>query len=550
MGFGLSLAVSPLLLFAGGTLIRTVDIIQSSAIIAASLAGLLALYSRERWKISVSRVDGVILALVLVHLVTLELQFLGYPIFPRTSSVDYSAHLQRSLWFASGTVLPTEVNYPPSVHLLIAAGLGFLGGEPIVSMQQSMILLASLTPLLLFAASSRLFRDSRIAIGVSTFYVFTGGLWYQGLFISGLYANFLANLLTFTVLILLIENVERPSVRLKAMLPLVGLAFYLSHFTPALFLIALWLFCPIAYFAHISIRRYVEGLLLVTIPAIPIVVVRPYILRNLLNLPFAEAGNVSYIETPLTGILSLVSPFLLYLSIEMMSIPTFLFALIAVPVAAYLVFRSGLNVWVKFVFFWFFLIWAITPYEAMAWRFAYYAILPLTFLLGFLGVSIVVSSWRRLGLISSKRRRQRIGVNSMISGIGLVLTVCVIFLYGSPLNFMVSDLSGGGIEKTRSQQLAMYDTVKWVDAHLPSNSTIIVVTGLDTLAFRDRFQFVRPLAENKFLLYSFFGRPGDVEKSGADYVAVTFDLSPNYDGAVGLERLYSSEVMSIYRIVR
>lgn len=615
IGFGLSIGVTILILLATTTVSGSVKSIHLWGVLIGSALGIAMLSIKSilhprNSLIQASMKDLLIIAIAAAHFSTLSSQFFEYPIFPRLLSGDFSAHLTGALAFMNGTELPTQTNYPPGVRLIIASGLIFLGGEPFISMQQTMVIIASLTPTLVYATANKLFRNQMLGVAAAAVYAFTGSIWYFGLFMSGLYANFLGDLLSFMLLYLVVEFTYQKRSSLYFILPFAALASYVTHYTVALLVFSLSIFTVFIWRVEKpKLKSYSMALFLTLVPVIPVIAARFDLFRNFLTFPTASAGVFAYEPALYKEILNSFSPFLLYLSIQINSIWTPAFILIAgigaVVVQLYKYLgrnsdhsRGNLEVtslhddkgylWI-FALVWFFSVWFFSPTRPMAWRFAYYSLLPLTFLLAFLAYHVVINSSSMLGWLTAKiyaatrlrevsqsRKRKDLEKLNLRFQSGrirrvspIIFLVIVGFVYidpmlypfheSSPFYFLIDDVF---LESTtqdhHNEQLAIYQAIQWIKENTPKNAKFLAVTD-------DRFTFMDVIADRRSPLIGKNLPPSlaynVTRQFNIDYTVVTKGLRPslisptrlvdllaNYRASRNFEEVYSNQIVSIFKL--
>jgi len=154
LAFGLGLSIDTIVL-----LIRTSNLgglkgIDAYTLYGIILAGLIALvlsFARQRNLRfpKPTRIDYFLIVLIVAQSLMLFLYFTKYPIFPEYQSQDYAIHVQlaQSLISGSTTSIPSGILYY-GIHYQLASGLLFVGGEPLVTVRQTMAILVVLSPLL------------------------------------------------------------------------------------------------------------------------------------------------------------------------------------------------------------------------------------------------------------------------------------------------------------------------------------------------------------------------------------------------------------------
>lgn len=473
LSFGLSLVLLPILLMLNYAMVRTVNSAFLYLIIFESVSILLFRIKSLR-EIKIGREDVIIMLLILsLTAGIISIFYYLSPIFPFAYSADFEHHLAMSKDFLRGSTELSSVSYPPAVHFLIGSGISLMGLESIISMRQTMILLGVLAPLLIYSTASNVLHNRKVAVLASLLYI-PVGMWWHVLFINSLYANFYANLVSLSVLLLLVEYVELGSKLRMGLLFLGGLALYLSHFTILIFLVALWVMVPVAFFlARPMSRPLLKGIITLTIPSVVIAILRPNLVSLILSIPGSSGGDkfVGIPTTTLTSFLGSFSYFLQFLYFNLQSESLFFLALVLIFTTPLLVLRQRLGIWAFFFCVWFFVVWATAPMTKLAWRSSYYALLPLVFVFAISLRSIDIEA----GQIKKTYYKAKANSSHLFRRLIQFALLGIIFT-SSLLPPLLSDAFENP-EDSRSQDEGIYDAVKWVRSNTLPNQSVLVVVG-------------------------------------------------------------------------
>jgi hypothetical protein len=540
LSFGLSLVGLPLLLLLVYAVLRTISLAYLSLILAGSV-GIILFRVKSLREVKIGKED--IMALLILALTAGIIGLFNSlsPIFPLSYSADFLLHLAMSDEFLQGRADLSSVSYPPGVHFLIGAGVLLVGLEPFVAMQRIMVVVATLAPLLIYSTVYGVLHHRGTALVAALLYL-PAGMWWYGLFISGLYSNFYGSLASLAVFLLLVEYVGKESRLRMGLLFIGGVALYLSHYTVVIFLVALWVMVPLAFFlARSRFRSLVKGLILLTVPGVIVAAIRPNVVSLILSIPGGSSAGGAITGAPRTALASFlggVSPFLQFL--YFLQSEAFLFlALTIIFVTPLLVFKQRLSFWVFFFYIWFFAIWATAPSTALAWRSAYYALLPLIFVFA-VGLKIIDSAVGQMKIKRVVRRRDLDVLKPMapprlLRNLVLLLLLGVIFA-GSLLPLQLSDAFGNP-EGFRPQNEGVYDAVQWIRENTLPNTSLIAVGDW-------RLSYVGQMTGRAVAFYVFI--PPDKAASlattgGHKFVIVSRTVLNERDGSVlNLYELYKT----------
>ncbi|MBI4257510.1 MAG: hypothetical protein HY619_01010, partial [Thaumarchaeota archaeon] len=475
------------------------------------------------------------LLLILISFFTALLfaQMLKYPYFPSTPSDDYFFHLSQALQASKGSLNPLQATYPPAVHYLIALGTIILPLPATQTMTITMIIAASIIPILVYSTTTELSKDRRLAVLATAIYITANPVWRISLFTGGFYANHLADLLSLTVLYLLTRYARRGETRLLPLLLITSLVLLASHFTVPVFIIALWAFTPILLTKKQELKRYLTGCTLITLPALAILALRPDLIPRLMAVPALTSGIVIGDINPT---LASASPFLAFLTTL---IPTPLLILTATGLAATLADKTSLrrNPWTLLPAVWFIIPMILSPLSELASRFALYALLPLTLLIPQALASLIKSAARLGNHLPASKHLTKLPT--------LALTIIIIAAIAptSPLIQHANDISTS-ITETRILQESILDTITQIKENTPPETTFASIG-------RWELMYLPLLAERRhvgdYLLTPQQMHP-TATSLGADYVTVWKGLTLNreYASSKLYEELWSNQAIAIY----
>ena len=527
LSFGLSLVVTPMALMVGYAIFRNV----SSAIVYGVLAlsvvesAVTLLLKKVRFhRPRISRAELLALVTVPVQGLLFGLQFEQYPIFPSTASVDFQYHLEIVLQIVGGKFSLARANYPPAVHFLVASLISLEQGSPLALMQYGVAIVGTFAPLLVFVVVSKILGDQRLGLAASFFWVFSGTFWYLTLFTTGLLANFLADVVTLMVVYLIAEGIESLDIRRALLILAGGTALYLSHYTVIVFVAALWLVLPLVWLRDRKrLFDYFKICGLVALPALVIVLARPNIVKevlNLHNLSGLNAGVASYPSGPITDFLSPISPFLTNLYLDV-GIGLFVLALVAIPYALYATTKKS-GIWIPVMLGWFLLTWVATPSSAIAWRYSYLAVLPLIVLWpATLGVILPKTLSRTSGGRAVLRRKKILDRSEATVRLAVFCVLVLILTYSAPIGLIAQNLASGS-NTTAQNQEQVYQAMQWVGSQAKAGTKVL---GLEDW----RFTYLKAIWGMNVSVLANTDAPSAasyVNQTGDGYVLVSYYLVP------------------------
>jgi len=456
-----------------GHALTGVDIGTLYFIIALGVVALVAsLAYRRRFLFPVRPAlsDAAVVAVMASLALVVWLFFLKYPIFPEYARPDFGIHVQIAEGLVSGSTvtIPRGILYY-GVHFQLASAFVFVGGEPLVTAERTMGLLVVLSPLMIYLAATRIFSSIGAGIVTAALYVFSGAVWFDSVFNSGLYANFFGSLVALFLVVALLDVSERiRSPQAWLVFALAVLAAYFSHYTTITLLPVLLAVSLVQFIRKRSdYKRILIPSIVAIAPAVLVVLVRPRIIHLLLYLASASGGALTG-STTLSSALSFL-PSLSYLALEVYDDIGFVFLLIFAAVYVY----RGVNSKTAVIFvplFWFAALIIAAPQSVTAWRYSYEALLPL----------VLMSAYGVYSLLPRlKIQKRRSGESNALGQYARVASVLLLLLVpmvvGSWGTNTVVDVTSNVQVQVQSQQ-SIYSAMSWLKSNTPTNSTYLSIT--------------------------------------------------------------------------
>jgi hypothetical protein len=565
IAFGLGLGVDTLVLFiwtSGPSLLGRrplgMDLGTVYLIIALGALFLVAGAAIRRkfiFYVKPQRIDLAVF-LVMVGLGAMLVAFFAkYPIFPEYQSADFANHVSYSTGLIAGTYNLRSVVLYYGVEYQLAASILLVGGQALVTIRDTMALLVFLSPLMIYLASARLFSSRVSALLVTVVYAFSGTLWFDSVFNSGLYANFfglLASLFLVTTFVEVAANLR--SKTYWAFFLLVLFMAYLSHYSTLTVLPAMLMAALLQYALHrkdgAEGRKYIIPAVITLVPIAILAAVYPSLVQDVINLAEGGGGSVTG-STTLSALLNSV-PVLQYMTVEVYDDVAFV---VLILLAAIYVYKSGgtKNGLLFLPVFWFFAVVLTSPENLNAWRFAFMAILPLTLMAG-QGISFLLP--RDTLIATTKRRSRRMGARGSSTRAAFIAVVFVgLVVVGSWGTTMLSD--SFTITQTNAQvQNDVYQAIVWLGNNTSPTSVYLSVSDW-------RFIYTDlMIGRNGF--YQFESTPqtaiSAAKSQGAGYIivtnAVTASLPPvpslfpwnNIKPSANLTMVYSNPDVEVFQI--
>ncbi|HXW37859.1 MAG TPA: hypothetical protein VEJ36_08175 [Nitrososphaerales archaeon] len=492
--------------------------------------------------------DWIVLACVAFILMFSVVYFGKFPIYPDERYADFTNHLA----FAEGLVSGNQTSIPSGilyfgVHFQLAAGLILGGGLGVANVQRTAALLASLSPLLVFLASRRVFSRDAPAVFATLVYTFTGTFWYYGVFGVGFYANLfgiLATLFFIAALTSLLESASTGGRWLTFLLSVFLL--YFSHYT-SITILPVALLVPLAKLAVDGgdPRKILTPAIVALLPAALVAIARPRLVHSILVLANNSPGVVP-LNSPLSNALA-VLPVAQYVDTIFGSDLAFVVFLSLVAVGLYKLYKDRALLALIPV------LWALTlvltaPAGSPSWRFAYELVMPMTMLCG-LGLSSLPTTYFGRG-----KTRRRAAEGRSLPVIPVLVTL-VLFAV-CPVPSALSGALTGRVDSAQSQS-AVYTATLWFGNNTAKNSSGLAVSDW-------RFALA-PSVNGRIINFTFIAEPSAAiqyaRQIGASYVIVTDYVPPGFVSAGpppwqtfptssgdGLSLVYSTPDVRIYSI--
>ncbi len=563
-GIGISLILVPLALTVAVFARLAISPALVYALLVISLVGTVAAMALRRIPVRLPKTNGfekAVIGLVFIQGLLLLAHFNKYPIFPISYSEDFRIHLQTALAFQAGSRSLASISYPPAVHLWIAVLLSLESGISVALMQHAIAIVATVAPLLIYVVLGRMFKDQRLALAGAAIWIISGAIWDGGLLISGLYANFLADLDTLTILYLVVDGLDEFGWSRKLLFLACSGGLYLSHFTIVILVAAVWIGAPIVWrLRKASLINYLQMAGIVSLPAGLIALVRPDSITLLLSFTGLRGSAAGLFPAgSITAPFGSISPFLqnLYLEIG----PAFMaLTLLTIPVILYSIAKKR-DAWALFALVWFVVVWAVTPYSDIAWRYSYYSLIPLMILWPMaldVGLSPVISRLPRKRIAEKKRSRVTSKVEHDRVAVGfVVLIVSGILFYNAPLYANLGNLTLSPSQIAQNQ-VEIYQVINYFGTH--SNGSVKVL-GLEDW----RFRFLDPMYGDNITVYTGANAQAAYNfalAQGYKYLVVSQFLVPGpfsaitgttqnygvYDTFPGLKLLYSDPSAKVFLV--
>ncbi len=462
------------------------------------------------------RADYVVAVLVLALGLMVLLHFEKYPIFPEYLSHDFGAHVQFSQDLISGAItsIPGGILYD-GIYYQLAPALLLVGGEPLVTVQRIMGLLVTLSPLLLYLATKVISSSRRVGLIGVVLYTFSGTIWFDSVFDSGLYANFIGILAALFLIFVFIMAVQRPRSPATWVIFFFALVnAYMSHYTilslfPALLLIPLIQFLM----RKPNVKTYSVFGIISILPPIISLILFPTLASIVLPLLSSGRGVVLG-GTTLSVALSSV-PVLSYMAVEVYDDIALVCLLILVAVSIYRAVKSEESL-IFLPVIWLLALLIVAPENVAAWRYSYEALVPILILASY-GLEYFFpnsSSSRRKGSFTSKMKSRQ--SESILPRATLIIIIVGGIIVGSWGQYVIAD-SVTETNQISQAQIQDYAAMQWMKANTPNNSQYLstsdwnfVYTNL-TIGRNSVFEYARTPSDAIKL----------AENSSAEYIIVT-----------------------------
>lgn len=499
----------------GGVTLRGVDTGTLYLIIASGAVLLLAsvIYRRKLLFATKPKAsDGALAAMMAVLALVVWLIFEKYPVFPEFPHPDFQTHVEIAEGLVSGSVvtIPRGILYY-GVHFQLASTLVFVGGEPFVTIQRTMGILVILSPLLVYLVAARIFASIGPGIVAAALYVFSGMVWFDSVFVSGLYANFFGLLVALFFIFVFLELADKiRSLQTWFLFGLVVAGAYFSHYTIITVLPAV-LAVPVVLLlrSRLDYKRYLIPFVASVAPAGLVVAVRPRIVHFLLYLSQSSGGSLTG-STAISSALAFF-PSLSYLALEVNDDIAFIFLFLFTVICIYRS-ASSKDALVFIPLVWFAALIIAAPQNTSAWRYSYEALVPLVLLASYGLFSV---------LPRLKIQRRRSGESNALgqyAKVGLVLALLLVpMVVGSWGTTSLSDAVTDTQIQAQSQQ-SVYSAIMWLKSNTPANSTYLSLTDW---RFLYTYIFI-----GRNTTYQYFGSEDQAiayaRQNGLGYIIVTY----------------------------
>ncbi len=476
--------------------------------LVALLAGLV-LHRRFAFPTKVVRTDLALGVMILGLGALLLFYFNKYPIFPEYQSPDYQNHVELAQSLLSGalTSIPSGILYY-GVHYQLASTILLVGGEPLLVVQRTMALLVVLSPLLVYAASVKLFGKLGVGLLNSLVYSFSGAIWFGSVFNSGLYANFFGILVALFLLSSFLSVASAGASRSTWVVFLLStFAAYLSHYTAVTIIGAIFLTLLLqAALSRKDARPFVAPSLVLVAPGAVVAAAYPRLVGLVFNL--ATQGGGSLIGATTLSDLFAPFPVLSFIALEITyDVATIILLVMAIIFAYDAVRERSAGLLLPLV--WLLALLAVAPFNNSAWRFSYEALVPLTLMAGFALFSLLPK--RDL----TKQRRAFGGGGRGWKG-GVLFLILLLILAGSWGERTVANVANGTDSSSLAQQ-QVYSAIYWLKDNTPKNSSYLTVSDW-------RFTYTG-LMIGRQTSYQFESTPADAtalaKQKGSRYIIVT-----------------------------
>jgi len=510
--------------------------IYSIILISIVTLVILQFYSREKLELVFDLNDKMALFLYLGHLGFLSLHFLKFPIFPNSSSGDFIIHLKYSQQLIWGEKSIVNLGYYPGVEVLIGAGLLLVQGEKLVVMRQVMSLLVGFLTLIIYNTGFEVFNSKRKALLASLLYSFSPAFWYDSLYISGLYANILTNIIALSSIYFIVKSTEDKIPIYYFLVFLSGASLILSHSTSIIFLILIWSFVAIIRIKNKRIiKQYIRSIAVFSLPVLGVFFYPDFLsrLKNILSGQYVkiEARN------PIFEFFEPISPFFAYISGYMGVVLTIL-AVTGMGILLLRLHEKG-KFWSILFPSWFLLNWVLSIQGRQVWRFALLAKIPSIFLIGYLLDEVIISLKEIIGAnnYSSKIK----GLNFL--GLSTVL-ISTILISGGLLNYTLSNLA---FEENFQRQNSIYNSMQWISKNTENDSKILVISEweyiyLPQISQRETYYIsinsnynVSQITENA--------------RGNLNYLISSKDLIHSFRNPIYFEEEWSNSIITIFSVL-
>lgn len=481
-----------------------------------AIALIVSLILRKRFFFPVKPVfiDYALLVIIATQAIMIFLYFQRYPIFPAFDSGDFHDHVFEARDTIAGTISfqrgstggPTGLEqyyYPPhgilyeAVHYQLSIAFLLVNGTDLITSQVTMSIVVILGSLIFYLFAERLFKSPKVGLLSALIYAFTGMVWFNVVFDSGLDSNFygiLAILFFIVCLLIYFDSPKKLSSWIILILGFVNLA--MSHFSvvTAFPAIAVYvLFRILSSKTKItSAIKYGLPLFLIAAGSGGILLLFPKISTTFVSV-FRPGGNYVTGSTFLSNVLY-GAPFLSYLALFVFDIP-FVALMVLTVISLYFALRRREFIAFSLPFVWFLslAIGNISPGEA--WRFSIVAIVPLTIIAGY-GIYCLLERFGgkiKVRVAKSARSPASSSLRSpSLWKVALILLITIVpLVIGSWGEQMVVN-SLTNTSTASQQQTYVYNAIIWLGNNTPNDSSYLATsdwrfTYTDVLIGRETF---------------------------------------------------------------
>ena len=461
-----------------------------------------------------TRMDLIFFGLLALFILAVSVNFIKFPLFPRFPTQDYIEHFRIGIEYNKGTINLLGVTYPPAMQIFLGAAYDFKNVFPISAMLISSSIIAVLAAPIIHTLAYRISGNWSFAFLASGFYMFNGALWYLTIFNSGLLPNFLGNVMSLVTFLVFVEFIHKGDKKLLLLLIPTGIALLSSHITSILFIVILVGFAPFLIRSRFR-HRYWLGVFALLLPIFAVVIIKfsaiPALVRFLSFVPAdtSQVGSsvIGGVGDPLKIFLFQNSPFLGYLSIMLnnnltlmflfftLFTQTFIFARTyyrehkSIETSSYEVESNSISdndyavsstvpLWFFINLLWLLSIFLLSPSSDVAWRFAEYALVPITFLIAGGAYQLKSFAWDH----SIRRKMYRKGGTKIFKTestkkfkiIALSIIALSLFSFSFPWIMYPSLFTDISTERLIEDEIK--ESFEWIISSPPATSKIIAIT--------------------------------------------------------------------------
>jgi len=464
IALGIGMAVSGLFLFVltsgfaifGHVLIGVGDTAAYALLAAGLVAILVPVAVRRRFSFprKLAWGDSVIAALVVVQGAMLLQYFSQFPYFQEFPSADFTFYYAIPRDIISGTPsFPAGILYY-GPHLQIVLSMLFEGVLLEVARYTAATLAVFSTPLF-YVATLRLLKNRTAALAGTAIYTLSATVWFGNLFNAGLYSQFYGIMAILFFVAAMVPLVESPRRLSSWLLLLVAVAnAYIAHYSVLLLVPVLCVMPLLALATKGSWKAWLLPLGLFLVPLVLGVALYPGMTSLLVGFLNNNSPNSAVGTTQLASFLSSF-PVVSYMVLDVTNDPGAVI-LLALAVLSVLALRKAKVPTDFFPLIFVGVVVLGSPFNALAWRFSFDAIVFLTMMAG-VGMALLVPS-------DSRRRR-------MVAGLAIAVLCVSGMVYGSWGQQMVTP-----VPQSAQYQSYVYNAILWIKDNTPQNAVYYSVT--------------------------------------------------------------------------